>query len=365
LSIDTDVFIPRWASAPGATLREVLRERDISPSQVATDLGISIRTLEGILDGQIEINADLAASLAKHVGASKDFWLARDSQYREDLRHVAADQWASSLPVSKMTAMGWIAKPANWKERLDACMRFFQLTNVHDWQAQYQPILQSSFFRTTDYGASESATILAWLRQCELVTSNQQVNRWDPASFRQSLQQVRRLTREKDPRTFIPILTALCAQHGVKFAVVRAPQGCPISGVARFIGGTTPMIALSARHLSDDHLWFTFFHEAGHLILHGPGEVYLDDDVELEGGSSASVENEANNFAEQLIAPHGHAITSSRWLSHRDVVREALKIGISSGVLAGQLQHQGILGHSALNRLKRRYKWDGSNLEMV
>ena len=37
------------------------------------------------------------------------------------------------------------------------------------------------------------------------------------------------------------------------------------------------MIQLSARHKSDDHLWFSFFHEAAHVLLHSKKSVFVDE----------------------------------------------------------------------------------------
>ena len=34
---------------------------------------------------------------------------------------------------------------------------------------------------------------------------------------------------------------------------------------------------LSLRHKSNDHLWFTFFHEAGHLLLQSKKAAFLEE----------------------------------------------------------------------------------------
>ena len=37
------------------------------------------------------------------------------------------------------------------------------------------------------------------------------------------------------------------------------------------------MVQLSLRGKFEDLLWFTFFHEAGHILLHGKKEVFIED----------------------------------------------------------------------------------------
>ena len=41
------------------------------------------------------------------------------------------------------------------------------------------------------------------------------------------------------------------------------------SGATRWLTPEKALIQLSLRHKSDDQLWFTFFHETGHVLLHG------------------------------------------------------------------------------------------------
>lgn len=38
----------------------------------------------------------------------------------------------------------------------------------------------------------------------------------------------------------------------------------------------TPFIQLTGRFKRNDVFWFTFFHEAGHILLHGKKDVFLE-----------------------------------------------------------------------------------------
>lgn len=361
-----EAFTPRWASPPGATIRDVLDERQMTSMRLAEALQIDMTAVEELISGRAQMTVGLARKLADHVGATVEFWLMRDAQYREDIVRSEGDKWAGDLPIKHMESLGWITSPGDWKARLNSCLQFFEVCDLRDWQARYQPILQGSHFRSSSASRQNPGAVLAWLRQGEIVTSDRQKIPWNPGGFRASLQRARSLTRERDPSRFVPALANLCAESGVGFAVVRAPEGCPVSGVARFTRNNEPMIVLSARYLADDHFWFTFFHEAGHLLLHGPGNVYLDDDPELRGESDVpAVELEANKFAETVLIPGGiPAKIQTGRLSARDAVRASRDLGVGPGILVGQLQHRKIIGFDTLNALKRRYKWVGPNLEM-
>jgi Zn-dependent peptidase ImmA (M78 family) len=114
------------------------------------------------------------------------------------------------------------------------------------------------------------------------------------------------------------------------------------------------MILLSFRYLSDDHFWFTFFHEAGHLVLHGDRCIFLEGDDTL----TTEEEDAANAFAaDTLIPPEYQAEMLRLPLNGRDVMRFARKVGVSPGIVVGQLQHYGRFRQNQLNNLKRRFTW--------
>ncbi len=77
---------------------------------------------------------------------------------------------------------------------------------------------------------------------------------------------MRTLTMEP-PAEFEPQLYKLCADAGVVLALVPAIPRARVSGAARWINGR-PLIQLSLYGKSNDRFWFTFFHEAGHILQH-------------------------------------------------------------------------------------------------
>src|SRR5262249_40843936 len=119
--------------------------------------------------------------------------------------------------------------------------------------------------------------------------------------------------------------------------------------------GTIPVIQQSLRHKTNDHFWFTFFHEAAHIILHSSRALYADDDDGRGGGA----EQEANNFATDILIGRkvladfiGKAPDSAE-----DIKTFAAKHDIHPGIIVGMLQHHGVIPWSHLNHLKARYDW--------
>ena len=189
-----------------------------------------------------------------------------------------------------------------------------------------------------------------------------------PEGFLESLSEIRKLTRDKDPAKFIPALRRICSENGVAAVVVRAPSGCRSSGATRFITAEKAILQLSFRFLSDDQLWFTVFHEAGHILFHGERRFFssgLNKQKSwiLEGKDVTQQddeEREANDFAANILIPtEFQDELSSLIFNPRSVIRFAHRLGISPGIVAGQLQYAGLVSYDQLNRLKRRYEWEG------
>ena len=360
----TQTFLPIWASPPGETIRAILDERAISLNDFGAMVGLSPEEVATLLRGSKPISLRLARQLANTVGATTEFWMTRDCQYQDDLERIDTFNWINELPTKQMEQFGWIGQAESWIDTASACFNFFGVHNHQAWSQTYGDLTETTRFRTSNSIPATTAAVATWLRQGEIQASQQVADSWDPQAFRASLASIKRLTRAKDPQVFIPRLTHICASSGVRFVALPAPRGCPVSGAVRFISANEPAMFLSARYRSDDHFWFTFFHEAGHILLHDPKITYIDS-LTNESDELCSLEEEqANIFAAQFLLPMElleHL--PRRRLQTRDIIALARKAGVAPGVIVGQLQHTGRLGYENLNGLKRRYRWVGTNLE--
>ena len=71
-----------------------------------------------------------------------------------------------------------------------------------------------------------------------------------------------------------------------------------MSGATRWFNTDKALIQRSLRYKTDDQLWFRFFYEAAHIVLHGKRLIFLDVD-----GSEGDLENEANSWAADALIP--------------------------------------------------------------
>jgi Zn-dependent peptidase ImmA (M78 family) len=120
---------------------------------------------------------------------------------------------------------------------------------------------------------------------------------------------------------------------------------------------TKAMMMLSYRHLSNDQFWFSVFHELAHLLLHAEDETILDD----WDDSVTAKEYEADRFAADTLIPPDRQRELSSLRDDRSIIGFAQSIGVSRGIVVGQMQHHGIIGHERFNHLKTFYQWNDKN----
>lgn len=354
-------FDPDWFSRPGDTLAALMSRHGLSAADLAYRLGCDRAVVRDILAGIASIDGTLADGLASTVGGTPSFWRKRQASYDRLLSKAAdavpakaASDWLKQIPWSGMASSGWIERPLGPPQALRSCLAYFGVVDPEDWHRRYSAVSADVAFRTSPSFESSLGPLSAWLRQAEIEASMAPCAAWDRNELEARLEGLRKLTLLREPSKFLPRLRCICAEAGVVVVALRGPQGCRASGAARFVSPDRAMVALSFRHLSEDHFWFTFFHEIGHLLLHGGSATFVD----LDSSATDEREREANAFAATTLVPAARqgemATLGSR--SQR-VLRFAASVGIPPGIVVGQMQHQNLLGPANLNFLKRRYAW--------
>jgi plasmid maintenance system antidote protein VapI len=350
-------FQPNWASAPGDTIQDILIERNISLEEFAKKIHYSKEDISDLLEGRTSVTIGTARNLHTTLGGSVEFWISRDYQYKKNITkyNKTEEQWFKELPYDDMVKLGWIHSCSDTHEKINECYDFFNVDNINQWDLKYNNIIQKVAFKRTKLLESRPASVAAWIRKGEIEAEKIECYPWNKDAFKNSMYDFRLLVNTKDPSKFIPELKNKCLQCGVALVVLRTPRGCPVSGATKFLSSTKAIILLSFRFLTDDHFWFSFFHEAAHLLLHTNEKIFLEAD---EIPSLEIEEDEANKFAENvLIPPEYKNELYNLQLEPHEIMRFAKRINSSPGVIVGQLQHYEIIPHNRYNFLKRRYRW--------
>ncbi len=355
-------YVPDIVSPPGETLEELLEERRISQAELAERTGLTPKTINEIIKGKAPITPDTALLLERVLGTPARFWNNRERLYREFLTQQREyeqlkkhTQRLRMFPVKEMMALGWIPKVTDSVEKMRGLLDFFGVASLDQWETIWLEANARAAFRQSLTFTSEPGAIAAWLRYGEITASRHKHAVFDAVLFRNTLQNIRGLTREA-PEAFVPRMIELCAAAGVAFVPTPELPKARICGATRWLNPDLALLQLSLRYKSDDHFWFTFFHEAGHVLLHGKREVFLEDS---DAAPQQEKEDQANRFASEFLIPSSliQEFTAGSLYSYASVEEFAARLGITPGIVVGQLQHSGLIPHSHLNRLKRKFVW--------
>jgi addiction module HigA family antidote len=360
----TNQYRPSTVTPPGATLADLIEERGIKQAELATRMGVTPKFINELVGGKASITPTTALALERALDVPADFWLARDARYQESRPRADADAalqtkvlWLEELPLSDMRKFKWIKVQATKAAYVGEALRFFGVSSVDAWREQYvRQTVESAAYRVSDKDSSHTGAVAAWLRVGELQAAGTLCEPFNRQGFLETLKDSRKLTLVTEPEAFIPQLTAMFAKCGVVVAFVPAPKGCPVSGAVRWLSPQKALVQLSLRYKSNDSLWFTFFHECGHIALHGKKMLFLED-----GQITSVEEDEANRFAaDRLISPADWANFIPFDFTEAVIRKFASDVGIAPGIVLGRLQNEKRVPWSRLNHLKTRYRWKDS-----
>jgi HTH-type transcriptional regulator/antitoxin HigA len=348
---DTDYAIP-----PGETLRELLDEQGLTQRDLARRADLSPKHVNRLLQGLVPLSAEVAQRLERVTGTPARIWNRLEANYRSDLERLRSrrdlaeyDEWLGKLPVKALVERGVLPEePSDHAARVEQMLSFFGVATVEAWADVYLS-LACSFRQSRAYEAKPGA-VATWLRLGEIAARDVQCEPFDRAGLESALPALRALTSEP-PEVFSSQMREICAAHGVAVIFIEEVSGARASGVTRWLTPVKALIQLSLRYRTDDHLWFTFFHEVTHVLRHGKTDVWIE-------GSSPTAndprEAEADRFSRDVLIPPRAARELSTLKSDAAVLDFASRIGVAPGIVVGRLQHDQHWPHSRGNQLKRR-----------
>lgn len=347
---DVDYAVP-----PGETLRELLAELGLTQRELARRADLSPKHVNRLLQGLVPLSADVATRLERVTGTPARIWNRLEADYRSDLERIRAQReltvdvmWLDDFPVKTLVDREILpAVPADKTSRLEQMLAFFSVASVSAWQDVYGDL--ACAFRTTKAFEVAPGALATWLRLGEIAAQEVACQPYDHKQLEAALPSLRELTREA-PESFTDKMREICATCGVAVVFVPEVPGARASGVTRWLTPVKATIQLSLRYRTDDHLWFTFFHEIAHVLRHGKTDVWIEAAASVDDPREA----EADRFSRDVLIPPNEARRLPA-LGSADEVRDfADSIGIAPGIVVGRLQHDAHWPHSRGNHLKRR-----------
>ncbi len=346
-------------SPPGDTIQEHIDFIGMSQAELAERMGRPKEKINDIIKGREPITTATAFQLEKVLGIPASFWLNREKTYRKELYELQQQEelekekdWLRSFPVNEMRKLGWLPNTREKPILVDRLLKFFGIASPQEWSNIYVKEKVSIAFRVSLAHTQSPHATSAWLRRGEIQSKEIEVAKFDKKRFKDALAEIKELAFLM-PDDFVQQLQNICAKCGVALVFTPKLPKAPISGATRWYHGK-PIIQLSGRYKTDDHFWFTFFHEAAHIILHGKKDIFLEN---VEGAEiNQEKEEEANAFAAKILLTENELkqIIDAAPLDEELVYEFANKFRTPAGVIIGRLQHLKLIPFHIGNKFRKK-----------
>ena len=299
--------------------------------------------------------------MEKALGIEAHFWSRLEADYRMSLARnrerdrLAADvEWLNKYPISEMIERGWIQDGPDKPSRLEALLKFLGVAAAEPrvyYKAVGLGIKQAPHIRFS-LGA-----LAVWLRKGELEARKASTAEYDERAFRRALDEIKQMTW-RPPEMFIPEMTTLCAEAGVVFCMVPELSRSRAHGATRWLTDKKALIQMGMKNQWADIFWFTFFHQACHLLDHRRQRRFVIDG-HTEESEMIKMEAEAERFAGEFLIP------PELWSGFRDrgsfsplaIEEFARSVGVAPFIVVGRMQKVGLIAYWSVTDMKQRYAW--------
>lgn len=351
-------------SHPGETLIDTIDAKNISQTELASRMGRPIKTINEIIQGKTAITPETAIQLERVLGISAEFWIEREQNYRLELAEIAEtetllekSQWLQNFPLLSMKKLGWIDFTKNEIiEQFNAVLSFFSVSSVDAYHSHYEIDETEVAFRMINTGDKNKHNVNAWLRKGEIQANELPTIEFDGTKFKSALDNIKTIMAGHPDDYFVQ-LQSLCLQAGVKVVHTPCLPKTRLHGSTRWINNTA-LIQLSNQYQRNDIFWFTFFHEAGHILKHGKKDVFVEG---LQYTAEGQIkEDEADKFAvKYTFSEKEEEVLYQKIFNEDDQVKfinqYAKEINTHPATIIGRLAKKGKL-HDSVGWLHGFYK---------
>ncbi len=349
LSLD---IIPK----PGETLKELLVEKNMTQKELAIRLGITEKTITGIIHGLEPISEATAIKLEVIFGISASFWNNLQANYnilierQKNLNSVTEEEknLINDKTYKKLVDFKIIENKKDKTTKVLSLRKLLGISNLCDAKCllEIQGCFRKSNQQNIDY-----LGLLIWLKLCEKFTEKNQVDEINLEKLKEQLNYIKSLSKEP-PKYFMPKLKKVFSECGIDFHVIPDFPNVPIHGYIEKKSEKI-ILCLTIRYKFADIFWFSLFHELGHIFNGDIKQKFYD--FNLNDNEKA-----ADKFAQEtLISPitYEDLIMRSN-IDLTEIKKCAAKNHIDTGIIVGRLYHDKVIKFGKFANERKRYYLD-------
>lgn len=200
-----------YAAAPGMYLQEWIEEASLTQQEAADRLGLSRKTVNGIIKGTQPVSQETAIRLERVTSIPRETWLRFEAKYREGLARLEDEKnvarFVSIIPAelaSFMRAHGITdATRRNPGKLVSDFLAMIGFGSVEAYELGVANILSSVATLKESGKQADPASMMAWIalgKQAESAMADELVA-FEPDALKASLAELRARAAATDPDT--------------------------------------------------------------------------------------------------------------------------------------------------------------------
>jgi len=308
----------KYAPHPGKLLKRELEARGLTQTEFAARIGMTGKNLSEVLNEKARLQPSMAYAMQKAFGMSANTWLNLQQNYdlvmeenrsigelQQDIQLVGAidytalhKRFSSVLPLTKDT----YEKVAHMRRFLNVS----SLTNLFA-DSRSAAVLAGSYrlsgLREKTVNKLNYLNLLTWMHAGMVVAEETTVEGFKKSYLKKVFPVL--ITASRDPNPVYACMEMIKILHSVSVRTVFVPYLTKtyVNGVTQWDKEGNPIITLSNfRGPYWDVLLFSWFHEIGHIYLHGKEyfSLSLTENSQILSLNEEK-EAEADNFASECL----------------------------------------------------------------
>ena len=346
---------------PGETIADVLEDRGITQTELASRAGVSPAYVSNVIAGKKGISANFAMGLEYALGVPKSFWLNLQANYEAELLEVNEEQTITDEErkvredlkdiVKYLRKQGKMLIGENKDESILSLRKVLQISNI----TNLKEMIPTGAFRMAGNAAVNPNVLGAWIRLCQLAGNDKTISaKFEKKYTNDLIQEIKSIMCCKNAELQRDLKNVM-EKYGIDFSVVKNFRGAPVHGyISQKIDGIYQMV-LTIRGAFADIFWFSLFHEIGHIVNGDIGKNLKF----LDYGNDYDKELAADLFASNmLLSPESYkAFIQRNDFSIEAICRYAESQHVMPYIVIGRLQKEKYLAYTMYSKYKLRYKW--------
>lgn len=344
-----------YVIAPGETILELLESNGMSQLDLAYKTGINKKTINEIIKGKAPITTTTALKFEYVFNIPASFFNNLESSYQEVLereedfiRVKEEEKYLENIPYNEMAKRGWdcIEKTNDPFQKVINLRKFFSVASL-SFDTELKKKLA---FRKKNNDKFSNEALYCYLRYGEIESNKVSYPKFNILLLNENLSRLRKLANNSFIKQFNKLKEILFS-CGISLIFEPELPHTYVNGISYMINPNKAIIMISDRGKKNDIIWFTFFHEIGHLLKHSRKEVFVD----LDDKEENNIEKEADKFARNILIPdksYNEFIRNNKIFTEKILKDFSKRVNILPGILVGRLQKDGLIKWNEFNYLK-------------